>query len=95
MAYLISNRILIRQLRDFDDPNASIVRTWEMKLEPDLSLDTSKLSPNKPNEFYFSRASNGQIYDLNLNRLSIVEASYLEYYLHDMPGIALPVLLLM
>ncbi|KAG6919066.1 hypothetical protein DXG01_009319 [Tephrocybe rancida] len=87
--------VLIRQLRDFDDPNIPVVRTWEVKLEHDLTLDTSKLSPNKPDEAYYSRASDGEFYLVNLNGLSIVKPSYLEYYLEDMPGIALPVLLLM
>ncbi|KAG6835092.1 hypothetical protein H0H93_004903 [Arthromyces matolae] len=68
---------------------------WEIRLEYDFSLDTSKLTPNKPEDCYYVRGSDNEYHTLNINRKPSVSPSYLEYYLQDISGIALPVLQIM
>ncbi|KAG6835071.1 hypothetical protein H0H93_005097 [Arthromyces matolae] len=102
--------ILIRQHRDLDDPS-SILNSWEINLEYDFSLDTSKFTTHKPEDRdhipgldpskvspkelddpYYVRGSNGKYFTLNINGDPLVSPSYLEYYLQELPGIAIPVL---
>ncbi|KAG6839255.1 hypothetical protein C0991_004377, partial [Blastosporella zonata] len=87
--------IVIRQLRDVDDPVGSVVRAGEVKLDRDLTLDTSKLDPSKPDATYYGCTSTGMCLPININGSTIARASDLEDFLRDVPGIALPVLLFM
>ncbi|KAG6838694.1 hypothetical protein C0991_009495, partial [Blastosporella zonata] len=87
--------IVIRQLRDLHDPVASVVRAGEVKLDRDLTLDTSKLDPSKPDATYYGRTSTDMCSAININGSTIARPSDLEYFLRDVPGIALPVLLFM
>ncbi|KAG6848279.1 hypothetical protein H0H93_001578 [Arthromyces matolae] len=86
--------VLVREQRDFDDTRA-IIKNWEVNLEYNFSLDTSKIFSQNPSNPYYVRGSNGEYYPLNINDDPIVDPSYLEYYLQEMSGIAMPVLQIM
>ncbi|KAG6834535.1 hypothetical protein H0H93_009099, partial [Arthromyces matolae] len=79
---------IIVRLQRVADPNVPAIRTWELYLEYDFSLATSKLTSLDPRVTYYGRIS-GERYApfIKIDRHGeLVAASRLEYYLHDVPG---------
>ncbi|KAH0591493.1 hypothetical protein H2248_001558 [Termitomyces sp. 'cryptogamus'] len=86
--------IVVRQIRDFDEEEYHIVRNWTISLEPDFSLDTSKLSSIKPGEVYLGRTYDGYFEWLIYDRCPRIGYGMLELCISEIEGVAQPVLLI-
>ncbi|KAG6855167.1 hypothetical protein H0H87_007336, partial [Tephrocybe sp. NHM501043] len=43
------------KIRDFDDPNSHVMKTWEARLESNFTLDTTKIDYIKPDDIFLVR----------------------------------------
>jgi len=86
--------VLVRLVRDMDEP-AEVVRTWEVPLEADLSLNPYKLDSLERDETYYSHAYDGRLsglFSVDPKRNESVSASILADFLHEGDEIAIPTL---
>ncbi|KAG5717980.1 hypothetical protein E4T56_gene1726 [Termitomyces sp. T112] len=87
--------IVVRQIRDFDDEEHRVVRTWTVALDPDNSLDTSKLTSIKSGEIYVGRRRGENFDYLIHNGFPRIQYCRMAAYLSELPGVVHPVLLLL
>ncbi|KAH0591481.1 hypothetical protein H2248_001547 [Termitomyces sp. 'cryptogamus'] len=87
--------IVVRQIRDFDDEEHRVVRTWTVALDHDNSLDTSKLTSIKSGEIYVGRRRGENFNYLIHDGFPRIHYCRLAAYLSELPGVVHPVLLLL
>ncbi|KAG6847410.1 hypothetical protein H0H93_008275, partial [Arthromyces matolae] len=79
------------RLQRVADLNVPAIRSWDVNLEYNFSLDTSKLSL-EPGVTYYGRISGDRYYPVlkGDSPREIMDPTRLEYYLHEVPGVSVP-----